>query len=56
MFSLSSELEAFQARAKVLTREKIAPPSGPTRFLKRAILVEEIAYASAAVFMIPMVN
>ena len=33
-----------------------APASGPTRFLARAILIEEIAYASAAVSMIPMVN
>ncbi len=32
------------------------PASGPTRFLTRAILIEEIAYASAAVSMIPMVN
>ncbi len=28
----------------------------PSRFLKRALLIEEIAYASAAVSMIPMVN
>lgn len=35
----------------------IAKPSpGPLRFLYRAILIEEIAYASAAVSMIPMVN
>ena len=32
------------------------PASGPTRFLARAILIEELAYASAAVSMIPMVN
>ena len=32
------------------------PESGPNRFLARAILIEEIAYASAAVSMIPMVN
>ncbi len=32
------------------------PESGPLRFLKRAILIEEIAHASAAVSMIPMVN
>jgi len=33
-----------------------APASGSTRFLARAILIEELAYASAAVSMIPMVN
>lgn len=32
------------------------PESGSLRFLKRAILIEEIAHASAAVSMIPMVN
>lgn len=32
------------------------PEPGPLRFMKRAILIEEIAYASAAVSMIPMVN
>ena len=87
MFSLPSELEAFQTRVRTFARERIAPvaseidrtaeypqaihqllvqqgylrivatpASGPTRFLTRAILIEEIAYASAAVSMIPMVN
>ena len=87
MFSLPSELEAFQSRVRTFARERIAPvaseidrtaeypkaihqllvqegylrivstpASGPNRFLKRAILIEEIAYASAAVSMIPMVN
>ena len=32
------------------------PAREPTRFLARAIMIEEIAYASAAVSMIPMVN
>lgn len=32
------------------------PAPGPLRFLQRAILIEEVAYASAAVSMIPMVN
>ena len=32
------------------------PPPEPLRFLKRALLIEEVAYASAAVSMIPMVN
>ncbi len=32
------------------------PATGSLRFLRRAILIEEVAYASAAVSMIPMVN
>ena len=32
------------------------PQAGPLQFLYRAVLIEEIAYASAAVSMIPMVN
>lgn len=32
------------------------PEAGPLRFLRRALLIEELAYASAAVSMIPMVN
>ena len=32
------------------------PAQEPLRFLRRALLIEEIAYASAAVSMIPMVN
>jgi len=87
MFSLPSELEAFQTKVRTFARERIAPvaaeidliaeypkaihqllvregylrivsapASGSTRFLARAILIEELAYASAAVSMIPMVN
>jgi len=37
-------------------RTAAMPESGPLRFLRRAILIEEVAYASAAVSMIPMVN
>lgn len=87
MFTLPSDLEAFQTRIRTFACEKIAPVAaqidrtaeyptgihhllagegymrmvanpkpGPTRFLARAILIEEVAYASAAVSMIPMVN
>jgi alkylation response protein AidB-like acyl-CoA dehydrogenase len=39
-----------------LMRTVARPEPGPHQFLKRAILIEELAYASAAVSMIPMVN
>ena len=37
-------------------RQIALPEQSPQRFLLRALLIEEIAYASAAVSMIPMVN